>query len=228
MSKKLVLMSLTIAIACLGAVLTSCDSTEHGSSPSTLPTPPGFATLAVSPTNWSFGQVAVGVNSSKSITLTNTGIGTVTVSGADIIASGYSVSGITFPRSLPAGVSTTATINFAPSAPGRSAGSVSFVSNANESPAVVSVSGTGFGPAAHTVDLGWNASPSAVDGYRVYRSSVSGVGYELISSSLVPEATFTDHVVISGQTFFYVVTSVDAQGVESVFSNEAMAAIPIP
>src|SRR5262244_3378830 len=105
MSKKS-LMSLTVTIALLGAVLTDCHSTDHASLSSNPPTPPSTATLTVSPTNWSFGQVAVGVKSSKSITLTNTGNGTVSISAADVIGSGYSVSGISFPRSLAAGEST--------------------------------------------------------------------------------------------------------------------------
>jgi len=92
----------------------------------------------------------------------------------------------------------------------------------------MSLSGSGFVPVAHSVDLNWGASTSTVNGYRVYRSTISGAGYQLITSSLIPGTTFTDNAVGSGQTFFYVVTSVDAQGIESAFSNEATAAVPIP
>ena len=191
-------------------------------------TAPPNPMLSVSPTTWSFGQVAVGGTSSKSVTLTNTGNATVSISAANVTGSGYSVSGITFPRSVTAGASTTATINFAPSAPSSSSGSISFVSNANNSPAVMSVSGSGFTPVAHSVDLNWSASTSVVTGYQIYRSLQSGSGYQRISTSLVPVTTFTDSTVQSGQTYFYVVTSVNAQNVESFFSNEAVAVVPIP
>jgi hypothetical protein len=191
-------------------------------------TAPPNPQLTVSPTNWDFGQVAVGGSSSKSVTLTNTGNASVSISSANVTGSGYSVSGITFPRTVAVGASTTATINFAPPSPGSSPGSVSFVSNANNSPAVTSVSGSGFTPVAHAVDLNWNASASVVSGYRVYRSTQSGTGYQLVSPSIVPVLVFTDSTVQSGQTYFYVVTSVNALGVESFFSNEATAAVPIP
>jgi hypothetical protein len=162
------------------------------------------------------------------VTLTNTGNATVSIFAANITGSEYSVSGISFPRSVAPGASTTATINFTPQATGNSTGSVSFVSDANNSPALLSVSGSGFVPVAHAVDLNWNASTSAVDGYRVYRSTQSGGGFQLMRSSLVPVLVFTDNSVQSGQTYFYVVTAVDAQGVESALSNEATAAVPIP
>src|SRR5262249_5581310 len=170
-------------------------------------TAPPNPLLSVSPTSWSFGQVAVGTSSSKSVTLSNTGNASVSISAANVTGGGYSVSGISFPRTVAAGASTTATINFGPTAAGNSTGSVSFVSNATNSPAVMSLSGSGFVPVAHSVDLNWGASTSTVNGYRVYRSTISGAGYQLITSSLIPGTTFTDNAVGSGQTFFYVVTS---------------------
>jgi len=38
--------------------------------------------------------------------------------------------------------------------------------------------------------------------------------------------SFTDITVISGQTYYYVVTAVDASGLESAYSNQAPATIP--
>src|SRR5262249_10519664 len=201
--RKLVLITITAAIAFLGGILTGCGTTGDASTaaapPPPPPPPPG---LNVSPTNWSFGQVAVGSSDSKSVTLSNIGNTTVSISAANVSGSGYTVSGITFPKSVVAGASTTATINFGPSAPGSSTGSVSFVSDASNSPTVISLSGSGFTPGAHAVDLSWNASTSVVDGYRVYRSTVSGSGYQRISASMIPGTTFTDNSVVSGQTFF--------------------------
>ena len=182
--------------------------------------------LNASPTDLSYGQVPVGGSSSRTVTLSNTGNASVTISAANVTGAGFSVTGITFPRTVAVGASTTATIRFAPQSAGGANGSVSFVSNANNSPAVVTVSGSSFAPVAHFVDLSWQET-STVSGYRVYRSNQSGSGYQLITSSPVSGTTFTDASVQSGQTYFYVVTAV-ASGAESAFSNETTAIIPIP
>jgi len=80
----------------------------------------------------------------------------------------------------------------------------------------------------HSVDLKWTASTSTVSGYNVYRGSVSGGPYTKINSSLVSTTAYTDSTVVTGQTYYYVTTAQDASGVESDYSNEAMAMIPSP
>jgi fibronectin type 3 domain-containing protein len=55
---------------------------------------------------------------------------------------------------------------------------------------------------------------------------VSGGSYTKINSSLVAGSTYTDSTVVSGQTYYYVTTSVDSSGVESLNSNEVQAVIP--
>src|SRR6266850_474753 len=191
-------------------------------------TPAPAPMLSASPASLNFGQVAVGSNASQTVTLTNTGNASVTISAANVTgSSAFTVTGLTLPKTVAVGASTTASVRFAPPTPGNASASVSFVSNANNSPAVVSASGSGFTPVAHAVDLSWVASASIINGYRVYRSTQSGFGYQLLTTSLQPGLVFTDSTVLSGQTYFYVVTSVDAQGIESIFSNEATAAIPI-
>jgi hypothetical protein len=79
---------------------------------------------------------------------------------------------------------------------------------------------------AHTAILSWSPSTSVVVGYRVYRSTQSGMAYTLITPTPVSGTSFTDSTVVKGQTYFWVVTSVDAQFVESGFSNEVFATIP--
>jgi fibronectin type 3 domain-containing protein len=48
--------------------------------------------------------------------------------------------------------------------------------------------------------------------------------------STAPNATtvYTDTGVQGGSTYYYVVTSVDGSGQESVFSNQVQASIPTP
>ena len=68
-----------------------------------------------------------------------------------------------------------------------------------------------------------------VVGYNVYRGTTNNGPYTLkVNSSLVPGITFTDTNVQSSQTYYYVVTAVDSNGVETVYSNQASATIPTP
>ena len=103
----------------------------------------GTLLLGASPTSLSFGSVTVGSNSAQTVTLTNSGTSSVTVSAATATGTGYSASGLSLPVTLAAGKSTSFSVTFAPTAAGSATGSVSVVSNATNSPATVSLSGTG-------------------------------------------------------------------------------------
>jgi hypothetical protein len=78
----------------------------------------------------------------------------------------------------------------------------------------------------HTVALSWTASTSTVASYNVYRSTVNGSGYAKIGSTLATALSYTDTTVQNGTTYYYVTTAVDSTGAESLFSNQATAAIP--
>ncbi len=90
----------------------------------------------------------------------------------------------------------------------------------------MSLSGTGVQPVTHMVSLSWTASTSTVTGYNVYRSTVSGGPYTKVNSSVVAATTYSDSAVQASTTYFYVITSVDAQGVESAYSNEVSVTVP--
>ena len=81
-------------------------------------------------------------------------------------------------------------------------------------------------PVSYSVSLDWNPSTSAVSGYNVYRGTVSGGPYTQINPSLVTTTQYQDSDVESGQTYYYVVTSVDSSNVESAYSNQTSATIP--
>lgn len=89
------------------------------------------------------------------------------------------------------------------------------------------MTGTGKAPIQHSVDLTWDASVNAV-GYNVYRGTVSGGPYTMINSSLNSTTAYTDSTVVSGQTYYYVATTVDGSSNESGYSNQAQAVIPNP
>jgi fibronectin type 3 domain-containing protein len=78
------------------------------------------------------------------------------------------------------------------------------------------------------VALTWIPSTSAVAGYHVYRSGVSGGPYSKLDSSVVATDSYTDPTVQAGQTYYFVVTSVTAAGVESADSTQVSVIVPTP
>ncbi|WP_348260867.1 fibronectin type III domain-containing protein [Telmatobacter sp. DSM 110680] len=85
------------------------------------------------------------------------------------------------------------------------------------------------GSVQHHVQLSWNApssTPVALAGYRVYRMQAGGSSYQLLNSSIDVNTSYTDTAVQSGQTYDYVVKSVDDAGVESNPSNITSVTIP--
>jgi len=182
--------------------------------------------LAVSPASLSFGNVVDGSSSALNGSLTASG-GSVTVASASLNDGEFVFSGVSLPVTIPAGQSTSFTVTFAPQASGATSASLSFSSNASNSPTVQTMTGTGTAAAQHVVDLTWTASPSAV-GYNIYRGTASGGPYTMINTSPDSTISYTDSAVVSGQTYYYVTTAVNSESEESGYSNQAQAAIPTP
>jgi fibronectin type 3 domain-containing protein len=78
------------------------------------------------------------------------------------------------------------------------------------------------------VILSWAASAPDVSGYRLYRRTASPDVYVPLTTNLQSATNYADLAVSAGQTYFYVVTAVDADNVESDYSDEISATIPIP
>ncbi len=79
----------------------------------------------------------------------------------------------------------------------------------------------------HAVTLMWDPPATTVAYYKVYRGTVAGGPYSLLSSN-VTSTTYTDSTVKSGTTYYYVSTTVNVAGLESVFSNVFKSVIPSP
>jgi hypothetical protein len=213
------------------SMLTGCSGVSSGGSnqPGGSQNNSSGGTLAVSPATLNFGNVALGSNSSLSGTLT-AATADVTISSADWSGSGYAVTGITFPVTVPAGKSAAYIVTFTPAAAGSATGGVTFLSNASDSSLKQPFTGDGTqdGSGGHSVALNWNPSSSSVIGYNVYRGTTNGGPYSKINPSLETATAFTDTSVASGTTYYYVATSVDSNNVESAYSNQAVAQIPNP
>ena len=207
----------TFLISCSG-VAGSLNSPPDGG---------GSGQLSLSPASIDFGDVAVGSSSSQTLTLTNSGNASLIISQADLTGAGFSVNSILL--TLAAGQTTAFDVTFAPATSGSATGSLSLISDAANSPTTLPLAGNGVAPIAHEVDLFWDPSSSPdVAGYNAYRAIQSGGPYMKLNPVLIVSTTYTDATVISGTTYFYVVTAEDVDGVESQFSNEAEAVIPFP
>ncbi len=85
---------------------------------------------------------------------------------------------------------------------------------------------TGLGATAGSasVSLDWNNNAEGdLDGYNVYRSTISGSGYTKLNGSLVATSDYTDNTAVNGTTYYYVVTAVDTSANESSNSIEVSA-----
>jgi len=185
---------------------------------------PGALTPSTSSLN--FGNVIVTKNSGLGVNFTNSGSVNITVTAVTISGAGYTASGISNGQIITPGQVVTLNVTFAPSATGSIAGNVTVASNASNSPTSISLSGSGV--LAHTATLSWTASTSTVIGYNVYRGTASGGPYTLVNSSLVSSTQYVDSTALAGQTYYYVATAVASGNVESVYSNQVTANIPIP
>ncbi|HTC64554.1 MAG TPA: immunoglobulin domain-containing protein [Candidatus Saccharimonadales bacterium] len=197
------------------------------SNTATLTVTAATSILNASQSSLSFSSVNIGSNKSLPVTFTNNGNSNVTISNVSLSGAGYSASGVQTGQILTPGQVATMNVTFTPATTGSLPGSVTVTSNASNSPATVTLSGTGAQAAvAHSVTLTWTASTSTVTGYNVYRSSVSGGPYTKMNSTIIAATSYVDSTVISGQTYFYVVTSVNSSNVESANSAEVSAVVP--
>ena len=184
--------------------------------------------LSANPASLSFGSVNVGSSKILPVTISNSGNSSVSIGSVSLSGPGFSASGVSSGQTLNPGQTATLNVTFAPAAAGSVTGTVTVSSTATNSPASIALSGSGVQLVQHSATLSWNASTSAVAGYHAYRGTISGGPYTKLTSSANPSTSFTDSTVQSGQTYYYVVTSVDSSGVESVNSNQAQASIPTP
>ena len=212
-----------------GAQFTVVVSSSTGnvtSNAATLTVNVATSLLNASNTSLSFANVNIGSNSTLSVTFTNAGNSNVTVSNVSIAGAGFTAGGVSTGQILTPAQTATLNVTFTPAAAASVTGSATVTSNATNSPTTISLSGTGVQPVSHSVTLNWTASTATVSGYNVYRSTVSGGSYTELNSTLVTTTQYVDSAVQAGLTYYYVVTSVNSSGVDSVDSNQVSATIP--
>ena len=118
-------------------LLTGCQ----GVSANNTQPPPG--TLGANPSALTFGEVTLGHDQPLSVTVSNTGESSATISQIQISGSAFTQSGTTTPLTLGPGTNETFTVTFTPTAAGPATGTLTLTSNASNPTLTIALSGTG-------------------------------------------------------------------------------------
>ena len=138
----MVVLALATLVGCQGV------SSSNSSAPQS-PSPSGGLTLNSSALD--FGSVVMGGNKTLTITATNSGNTSVTVTGATSSAPEFSCSGPGLPVTIAAGQNAILSITFTPDATANASGTLSISSTASNPTLNLSLSGAGLAPGSLTV-----------------------------------------------------------------------------
>jgi Abnormal spindle-like microcephaly-assoc'd, ASPM-SPD-2-Hydin len=185
----------------------------------------GQAELTANASAIEFEDVAVGSSGKKELVLTNSGNRDLTISGISASGAGFSISGTTAVNLSP-GQNVSLGVNFAPKSAGRQEGSLKVSSAEGSSLLTIALTASGAGSSQSTVKLNWEESPVTVAGYVVYRSAEASGPYMRVSSWPVPSSEYVDTGLAAGHTYYYVVSSLDEDQVESEYSTPISATVP--
>lgn len=179
--------------------------------------------LTPSSSSLSFGSVPVGKTETQEVKLTNGGNSDVTISSASVSGIGFSASGGSN-VTLGPNQSVTLTITFNPKGAGLQNGTLTVASNG---PSLnIPLAGTATQAGAHSVSVTWTASTSPVSGYFVYRRTGTNGSFARLESTADTITSFTDSNVADGATYFYFVTAVSADSIESAPTSPVSVTIP--
>ena len=190
------------------------------------------ATLIANPGSFAFGNVVVGSTSSQTITLSNSGNASVTISQASLSGAGFAISGLATPNTIAAGQNTTFTAQYIPTVTGNASGTITITSNASNPSLTIPLTGIGtqgrlsaspasinFGSlvtgasASVAVTLTNTGTASVV----VSSGSVSGAGFSI--SGLAAPVTLNAGAGTSFTAKFAPTTVGNASGSISIASN---------
>jgi Abnormal spindle-like microcephaly-assoc'd, ASPM-SPD-2-Hydin len=190
--------------------------------------------LQSSPASINFGKLGLKGTAAQTVKLTNTGNSKVTIKQTVLSGSGFAISGLRSDISLEPLQNLSFLITFHPLSKGAVTGSLKFITKELNVPVVMALAGDGVDAGSapssskHTVNLSWVASHSKNVGYQVYRGETPGGPYTRLTASATTALQYSDSEVESGLEYFYVATSVDKHGSESLYSQEISVTIPNP
>lgn len=213
----------TMGVMSSAGALNICNVTLSSSSTTVAGSP---SPLVANISSLNFGKTGLANSAEQTVTLTNTGSSSVTISGVSVSGPGFTASGSASGLTVGPRQSTSVGATFTPFTTGNLTGSLTITSNAQNSPVTIALSGTGVASSAHSVALSWNSSSSTVAGYNIYVSSSSRGPYSLLNSSPVPTTGYVDTNVQAGDTYYFRITSVSPSYQESAPSESVRAVVP--
>jgi hypothetical protein len=220
LAKLILLMAAGIGAICQ----TGCSGTTTAASKDAIVNAGQFGP---STSSVSLGNVALGDSKTVTVSFTNATSSAVTILTISISGPGFTASGIPSGTILNPGDMAALNVTFTPASTGSQAGSVTVTSNAPGSAITVALQASGVPAGDHLATLSWNASPSGVAGYFVYRST-NGGPYTKLNTTEDTNLNYTDSALVAGQTYSWVVTAVTSDNIESGYSNQATATVPAP
>ena len=160
--------------------------------------------IAAIPSNAPFGSVTVGNSNSQTITVSNGGTANLVISQGTVTGSGFHISGLSAPLTIPAGSNATFNAVFTPTGAGAVTGSISLSSDAPNSPYMIGLTGTGV---AGTELLTFNVSSLSFGSVNVGSTSSlpatltnTGNANVTITSSNISGAGFTVSGISPGES----------------------------
>ena len=190
--------------------------------------------LQASPSSINFGKLGVKRTAAQTVKISNTGNSKVTIKQTALSGSGFSFSGLRSEFELAPLQEVSFLVTFHPLSKGAVSGSLKFTTKELSAPVVMALAGDGVDAGStpssskHVVTLSWEASHSKNVTYQVYRGETEGGPYTRLTNSATTALQYSDSEVESGLEYFYVATSVDKHGTESLYSQEISVTIPNP
>ena len=201
--------------------------------------------LSASPGTINFGTISDGLNATSNLVLTNLGTADLTISLITITGAEFTISGITTPKTIPAGQSAQAVLTFAPTTAGSATGSVGITSNDPANPTVnVALSGTGsatpsgqlsasptslsFGTVATGTSTNQQIILTNTGNAAVTISSVTALGTGFTVSGVTAPATVNPSQTVTLTTTFAPTAASSVTGSLTIVSNAANSPLTIP
>lgn len=126
------------------------------------------ASVSVTPSSASFGDVVIGSDASQQMELKVSGAATIKITKVSTTGTGFSISGLAVPLTLSPGKSASFVAAFKPVAAGSESGKISITSTAEDSPLSVDLSGTG---ASHEASLSVTPTTLSFGGVAIGKST---------------------------------------------------------
>ena len=222
--------------------LTSCQGFSTAKA-ATQPTQSQAGTLSLNSASLDFGSVTAGTSKTLTVTATNTGTASVTVSSASISSQYFSLSAPTLPIAILTNQSVPITFAFTPNAAGSFNATVSVTSNATNTPATFSLTGTGVAASGQlalssasenfgNVTVGSNQALSETvtntggSSITISQVGISGTGFAL--SGITAPMTLTAGQSASFSVTFAPQTAASATGNVTITSNAPTPTLTIP